>query len=58
VSVEALETAVVTVGGTATVRAFGSVMVRARGRAQIEATDGVAVMRHGPGAVVSGTGVI
>ncbi|MGH2979649.1 MAG: hypothetical protein ACRDLQ_08425 [Solirubrobacterales bacterium] len=56
-SVEALETAVVTAGGSVTVRAFGSVMVRARGRARIDTTGAVAVMRHGPGTVVSGAGV-
>jgi hypothetical protein len=54
--VEAHEFAVVVAGGATQVRAFGSVMVRARARAQVSAGSGVAVLRHGAQAAVSGGG--
>ena len=48
------ENAFVAAGGSVRVRAFGAAMVQARGHAQIEATDGVSIIRHSLAATVSG----
>ena len=52
--VEARGSATVAAGGSVRVRAFGAAGGAGRGRAQIEATDGVSIIRHSLAATVSG----